>query len=220
MYMDDVNSWARAREEERSGKGAIDASTVWPAQVPVTVWWFKIMMSEEDVKVREVFSDEPEKKISYLSIKTLTNYLCGVRGEQHLKKDRTLIERDIRESFAGQEPRPRTRSYGKNQGDGESYVQGTSRTIAWQRGTPEAQDSELRSQKSRSTPEPTEILHIAGWKTAGSKDRRNRHWQSRDRAVREVVVVVMVRKKDLESHHINRSTADAAVELAYAKKAE
>ncbi|KAJ7627882.1 hypothetical protein B0H17DRAFT_1150830 [Mycena rosella] len=128
----------KAREKERSGRGAIDASTVWPAQVPVTICG--IMMSEEDIteniqevmeimdsvhqtdedvdgrrqadmdndklivhrsrtpeetssastsmrEVREAFCDEPEKKISHLSVKTLTNYLCGVRGEQGLKKD-------------------------------------------------------------------------------------------------------------------------------------
>ncbi|KAJ6596487.1 hypothetical protein B0H10DRAFT_1960154 [Mycena sp. CBHHK59/15] len=44
MYAGDVNSWERARQAERSGRGAIDASTVWSAQAPVTMWWIKICL--------------------------------------------------------------------------------------------------------------------------------------------------------------------------------
>ncbi|KAJ7710731.1 hypothetical protein B0H17DRAFT_1123845 [Mycena rosella] len=227
MYVDDINSWVRAWEEERSGRGAIDVSMVWPVQVPVMHEvrgrrhreYQEVMeiidssytrgdkvnlpagsASTSMRKVREAFSEEPEKKISHLTVKTLTNYLCGVGGEQHLKKDRTRRSGEFRRTgTAAQDKRELCAGYIEN----HRTAEGRTRSTVQRAEIPEVK---IHSRANR------DLAY------RGLKD--GRHWRSRDRAVGEVVAVVVVRKKDLESRHVDRSTADAAVELTYAKKAD
>ncbi|KAJ6493789.1 hypothetical protein DFH09DRAFT_1104465 [Mycena vulgaris] len=147
------------------------------------------------------FCDGPEKwKINNLSFKTLTDYLCGVRGEQHPK-------RGIRESVAAQEAEVTMRPLCTVHPE----------TLAGRDREPR-NDSAVSRDPRRQDPGSRDFPYSGLKDAGGDRDVADRcgesHGRSRNGGVGEVVHGVAVnRRKDLEGCHVDRSTADAAVEL-------
>ncbi|KAJ6543379.1 hypothetical protein DFH09DRAFT_1088818 [Mycena vulgaris] len=154
-------------------------------------------------RVWNAFCDEPKKiNISYASFKTLSDYMCMIRGKQHLKKDRMRHSgesRGIGKTRQGHKERPRRQ--------GDPCV---SRTIFRQRESTRSDGAASRNPRRQGLairdPLQPELKENVAECCGG------RHGQS---SVGEVVVE---KKKDLESCHVDRSAGGAAVKLLTRKK--